>query len=350
MGLVDYGSDSDDGQEVQQQPAAKPSGLASMLPPPKKASRLGSMLPPPKKGGPRKIMVNLPELSKEGIEDIGEPNQKKPRIGGGASGLSALLPAPKRAPAAPAPAPPSEDSSSTEESTNIGQAKRSTFLSTTMPALAPRQIKSGYATPKPKPKAPAPSVPLFSLPTLPTEDRNTGTFDASSYKPIIATTPLPKPSLAPTASPPLADTTPAPALVDSNDMYAPNALNGLYPNQVAAAYTNYNPQAGGHAQMASQLGVDEAVLEKYEGRRRKGQKPITANIIDYNVEEQYNLNEELLRTGQLQPQTQPVRAIAPGRHQLSSLVNAAHSQKESLEENFAQGRKNKSEGGQKYGW
>ncbi|BFZ60394.1 hypothetical protein YB2330_001430 [Saitoella coloradoensis] len=349
MGLVDYGSDSDD-EEVHQQPAAKSSGLGSMLPPPKKASGLVSMLPPPKKGGPRKIIVDLPDVSKGDIEDIGEPAQKKPRIGGGATGLSALLPAPKRAPAATAPAPPSKDFSSTEVPKNIEQDKRSTPFRTTMPALAPRQIKSGYATPKPKPKVPAPSVPLFSLPTLPTEDRNTRTFDASSYEPIIATMPLPKPSLAPTASPILADTAPAPVPVDSNDMYAPSASNDLYPNQGAAAYTNHNPQAGGHAQMASQLGVDEAILEKYEGRRRKGQKPITANIIDYNVEEQYNLNEELLRTGQLQPQTQPVRAIASGRHQLSSLVNAAHSQKESLEEHFAQGRKNKSEGGQKYGW
>jgi hypothetical protein len=46
----------------------------------------------------------------------------------------------------------------------------------------------------------------------------------------------------------------------------------------------------------------------------------------------------------------PVRSIAPGKHSLKQLVNAAQSQKDALAESFAKGYQNRKEAGSKYGW
>lgn len=74
------------------------------------------------------------------------------------------------------------------------------------------------------------------------------------------------------------------------------------------------------------------------------------NIVDFNVEQEYNINEQNRALGLTLPQANPLRSIAPGKHQLSSLLNAAQSQKTALEEHFAEGKRNKKEAGSKYGW
>ncbi|RMZ90737.1 hypothetical protein DV736_g2034, partial [Chaetothyriales sp. CBS 134916] len=58
---------------------------------------------------------------------------------------------------------------------------------------------------------------------------------------------------------------------------------------------------------------------------------------------------ELIAKGD-QIQHNPVRAIAPGKHSLRQLVNAAQGQKDALEDSFAIGKQNKKEAGSKYGW
>ena len=72
-------------------------------------------------------------------------------------------------------------------------------------------------------------------------------------------------------------------------------------------------------------------------------------IINFNTDEEYLRNEELRAAGE-QVVHNPVRAIAPGKHSLKQLVNAAQSQKEALEESFAKGKSNRAEASSRYGW
>ncbi|KAN0077735.1 Mitotic checkpoint regulator, MAD2B-interacting domain containing protein [Elaphomyces granulatus] len=79
-----------------------------------------------------------------------------------------------------------------------------------------------------------------------------------------------------------------------------------------------------------------------------------SRILTFNTDAEYVANNELLsRVSEEETaaaQHNPVRAIAPGKHTLRQLVNAATSQREALEESFASGRRNKKEAGSKYGW
>lgn len=118
---IDYGSDSEDdsiSSTATQKPAttaaiAGPSSVAAKLalPPPSKPSLPASKapgssisLPPPKTKKPaKKILVELPKLSKHASDDEDDedrPALKKPRLngtgGGKASALLSMLPAPKK--------------------------------------------------------------------------------------------------------------------------------------------------------------------------------------------------------------------------------------------------------------
>jgi hypothetical protein len=77
--------------------------------------------------------------------------------------------------------------------------------------------------------------------------------------------------------------------------------------------------------------------------------PSATKIINFNTDEEYRHNEELRATGE-QVVHNPVRSIAPGKHNLRQLMNAASSQKEALEESFAKGKNNRAEASSRYGW
>lgn len=104
--LVDY-SDSESESEQQKgsafppplSPTPKSGGLSALLPKPKGTRKNTSE----EKNGPKKFIVNLPKFKNDDPED--GPPAKKARVGGG-SGLSAMLPAPKRSWAAAKNAPP----------------------------------------------------------------------------------------------------------------------------------------------------------------------------------------------------------------------------------------------------
>ncbi|KAK9467514.1 mitotic checkpoint regulator, MAD2B-interacting-domain-containing protein [Lipomyces arxii] len=99
--------------------------------------------------------------------------------------------------------------------------------------------------------------------------------------------------------------------------------------------------------IAKQIGISEKDLRIFDGRHRRRGKPI--KIVDYNVDEQYNYNNALIASGAGQT-TQPVRSIGSGKHQLRGLISSATDQRESLEESFASGKRNKRESGAKYGF
>ncbi|KAL8788562.1 MAG: hypothetical protein Q9213_001635 [Squamulea squamosa] len=99
--------------------------------------------------------------------------------------------------------------------------------------------------------------------------------------------------------------------------------------------------------IASNLNLSASAKRQLLGRQNRNASAI--NVVNFNTDQEYAANELLRQAGE-QVQHNPVRAIAPGKHSLKQLVNAASNQKDALEEQFASGRRNKKEAGSKYGW
>ena len=103
--------------------------------------------------------------------------------------------------------------------------------------------------------------------------------------------------------------------------------------------------------IASDLNLTPAQTRQLLGRQGNNNSSSTSkiNIVNFNTDAEYAANEILRQSGET-VQHNAVRAIAPGKHSLKQLVNAASNQKDALEESFASGRRNKKEAGSKYGW
>ena len=99
--------------------------------------------------------------------------------------------------------------------------------------------------------------------------------------------------------------------------------------------------------IADDLNLSRAQRRHLFGRNADSAK---SQVLHFNTDREYIANQELSHTDLAAQQHNPVRAIAPGKHSLQQLVNAASSQKEALEESFAAGKRNKQEAGSKYGW
>lgn len=389
--LVDY-SDSD-ASDTEASPAPPP-------PPPKPTSGLAALLPKPKgarKGvtadtGPKKIVVNLPNINDA---ELDQPRAKKARIGGGGSSLSAMLPAPKKRKEAEAAASkdngespsgevkkpkvlgaksagarevgevlmPSADREAENVSPEMPQAPvvkgNSTMFvpqsvvgrKTIQPMSAFRKkgtkgnatgsIKvAGGAVPPPKPK-----VSLFgSATTALAPAAYTGmSGPTAEYKPIMLETAQPAPR-------PRGD-------AEDYDGYEDDAQNTGYG-------ALEEPPRDELDDLVNEVGLDEAAVSlisvrtsdvrlilsqqrQLYGRRGRGKEPV--NISTFSVDAEYRRNEVDKALG-LVEEVKTVRAIQSGKHQLKSLLQSATSQKEALEDQFAQAKRNKKEAGSKYGW
>ncbi|KAB8272791.1 mitotic checkpoint regulator, MAD2B-interacting-domain-containing protein [Aspergillus minisclerotigenes] len=100
--------------------------------------------------------------------------------------------------------------------------------------------------------------------------------------------------------------------------------------------------------IADDLNLSRSQRRHLFGRNADASK---SRILHFNTDKEYIANQEMAhQTDMAALQHNPVRAIAPGKHTLQQLVNAASSQREALEESFASGRRNKKEAGSRYGW
>ncbi|KAF1344922.1 mitotic checkpoint regulator, MAD2B-interacting-domain-containing protein [Delphinella strobiligena] len=99
--------------------------------------------------------------------------------------------------------------------------------------------------------------------------------------------------------------------------------------------------------IAGDLNLSAAERRQLFGRNKGGAAAPT--ILHFDMEAEYAHNEQLRQQGQAQDH-RAVKAIAPGKHSLQQLVNAASTQKEALEDKWAEGKRNKAEGGGRYGW
>lgn len=132
-----------------------------------------------------------------------------------------------------------------------------------------------------------------------------------------------------------------------------------------ASYEEYTPNASQHApppavptppvsqslsDIAGDLNLSASERRQLFGRQKGGTGNQGATkVINFNTDQEYLHNQELRAAGE-QVAHNPVRAIAPGKHSLKQLVNAAQSQKEALEESFAKGKSNRQEASSRYGW
>lgn len=121
------------------------------------------------------------------------------------------------------------------------------------------------------------------------------------------------------------------------------------PNEVVAQinHTTIDQPSQSLDSIASDLNLSASAKRQLLGRQRGSTS--TINVVNFNTDQEYAANEILRQAGE-QVQHNPVRSIAPGKHNLKQLVNAVSNQKDALEEQFASGRRNKKEAGSKYGW
>ncbi|KAL8893333.1 MAG: hypothetical protein Q9192_005373 [Flavoplaca navasiana] len=401
--LVDYseseGSEAEDKQELSK--VQKPSTTSAKPAFQKVVDR----------SNPHKIRVNLPDTAKDSAdakEDEEGPPAKRAKVGAGAfGGFNSLLPAPKRAAsgtdrglsgtgakrgglgsgvnlktgAAPgfsrAPMPDSslkmvEDEHAMDgdlslkgrkdqtEDTSVGangipeisrpqsmerppeQPKKQGNAMMFKPlsvARKPQKKKPGVPNgnaahvqnvgePIPLQPKTAPKVSLFSVGHAPDEPVN-NTTSSGIYQPMIYGAPEPKNS--------------AKNATLSENPYMDDPVAAEEP--VAQPDFAQGPQSLNS--IASDLNLSASAKRQLLGRQHHNTSAI--NVVNFNTDQEYAANEMLRQAGE-QVQHNPVRAIAPGKHSLKQLVNAASNQKDALEEQFASGRRNKKEAGSKYGW
>lgn len=219
------------------------------------------------------------------------------------------------------------------------QQKKRKAVSDLMPAAANVRRKedgpvaaSSTSTPTPAaaaaPAAPAPK-PKISLFSLSADDDNNSTpttTTATTYEPLVYT-PLNSAPAGPSPAP--EDTTTA-----------------QQPTYQTTTSDNNNTLST----IADDLNLSKAQRRQLFGRNAPESVAASSRVLHFNTDQEYVTNQELAHTELAAQQHNPVRAIAPGKHTLQQLVNAASTQREALEESFAAGRRNKREAGAKYGW
>lgn len=200
--------------------------------------------------------------------------------------------------------------------TTTPTATTTTTTTSTTSTPAPEALKE--QAPAPAPAPPKPKVSLFSL---------------SSSEPDTA----------------------APSAASTSTTYEPLVYNA--PSEApAAGPAAPEPQESGVAtgpaetldNIADDLNLSRAQRRQLFGRNADSSK---SRVLHFNTDKEYIANQEMAHNTDLAAvQHNPVRPIAPGKHSLQQLVNAASNQREALEESFASGRRNKQEAGSKYGW
>ncbi|RAK93110.1 hypothetical protein BO79DRAFT_206886 [Aspergillus costaricaensis CBS 115574] len=183
--------------------------------------------------------------------------------------------------------------------------------------------------------APPPSKPKISLFSLSTDNDDNSTStptttstapSATTYEPLVYT---------PRNSAPAG---PSPAPEDTTTTQQPTYQTTTSDNNNTLST------------IADDLNLSKAQRRQLFGRNAPESVAASSRVLHFNTDQEYVTNQELAHTELAAQQHNPVRAIAPGKHTLQQLVNAASTQREALEESFAAGRRNKREAGAKYGW
>ncbi|KAF7796964.1 hypothetical protein EIP86_008152 [Pleurotus ostreatoroseus] len=387
---------------------AKKSGLS--LPPPSSASAnasaskasTGLNLPAPKKKGPKKITIGLPSLpaASEDADDLDDRPAKKPRVeqGAGASALLSMLPAPKNK--NPTPAQAERVLGGGRGPGLVFHAKRSTQQATVedveededadAPANVAPMSNSILEEVAEAEQAPKPSTASSALPFLPphlkrgkanisTEEKFTlpkgaaaaarsaapavdfFSLGSSSSTPTLPTPTSANPSALPfVSSAPVVDefTPPEPTPQDPYPGYylLPSGTWAAYdPAYYQKFYKKWKKDYDDHVRA-----LEKGVEKGFEAVEREGAQEVDAakEMERAKVEIQEREEKKALTAGDQGERAAPKMNIkgaalsgrAKGRHQLTTLLSEAYANREALEERIAQGRRNRKEAGNKYGF
>ncbi|KAI6830290.1 hypothetical protein KC340_g8129 [Hortaea werneckii] len=327
---------------------------------------------------PRRIQVSLPKLQPEQNDD-GDPEQppaKRARTGGGFGGFNSFLPAPKRT-AAPTTvkkgvslktsseaafsrAPP-DSATSTGDTGRDGDDEYDEFGNRRASSAAPTTGSSkkegeevkivGKAT-KFKPLSVAnnkkkKSKPAVKTPAEPLEVQK----DVPKTNPVPKKVEPPQPKAKRSLFSMQEDVTvPAEDLDRENEDVSESAqpppvgaAASLPPTHVAEGDAS-GAVGNSLEDVASDLNLTAAQRRHLFGRGGGGKG---VNIAHFNMDNEYAANEQIRQSGET-IEHKAVKAVAPGKHSLQQLVNNARSNQESMEDKWAEGRRN--QGGSQYGW
>lgn len=367
MGLVGY-SDSEASDD--ETPVAKPTVSSSTKPatrrpePPKLLNKQSG-----------KIQVNLTGASATSSAHEYERPAKRARTGGGL-GFNALLPAPKNLNAKPAAArvnlktgaqatfsrgppelPPPQPNESSPPDDGPGNSD------TAASAMALPTPKLDYAPPA-QPDVKPKGNPFRFMPL---------SVSKKKKPPVAAAVASATPPLAPAVAPATSDTVPdsvpkkkkqslfsaapandTPALAASSthtyqpllEDDAPAPGPAVDPPDAAPARSTSEPATV--QSLAATLNLSAAERRQLFGRN--GDAAAAAHVAQFNLANEYKANRQFAEAEGQGMQHNPVKSIAPGKHSLQQLINNAQTQGSALEEQFASGRRNKKEAGNKYGW
>ncbi len=402
MGLVDY-SDSDSDSEVAQKLDPQLKGEAS-------SSKKPSSNPIARSSTGR-ILVSLPSASTNdgAASSNDEPPAKRARIGAGAgssrfSGFGSFLPPPKvtkpvasQTPRANAPRPGvhlktgAEPAFSRESDTIGGDEDTTNSGALSGLNLPPPKASSGPSIPegqKPEEEVELVGKPLMfrplSVTRKPTKKKRIVPGAVPKQPPAVAQ-PEPKAVVASGATDaPVGEVAkkkislfsmgdeastavsssdaggvyeplfPGDAETDAADIGAwpdqgdePGFSHGQQPLPLPAHQSEARAQAQSLSSIADDLNLSKKARRELFGRG--GPNDAGAKIVNFSMEREYEHNEALRSSGEQQAYN-PVRTIAPGKHNLRQLITAAQNNQSALQDSYAAGRSNKREAGAKYGW
>ena len=369
MGLVGY-SDSEGSDDETPAPASNTTAIRSSKPAFQKVVDSTA---------PRRIKVDLPSLAKESTDISEEQPVKRARTGGGLGGFNSFLPAPKRtaetakknglgtgvslktsATAAFSREPVEAENQYNDESVEKedGPEEETQPVAQAEPVLKPAESKPAGNPMKFKPLSVANNKKKPKKKTAPA-----GESDQLLGKPTeVAATIKPAPAPTPPIMKPKVSLFSVTQEEDAPSRRSENKLNGGYTPLIggdaatgaAVPDTSANTPAQEQLQdpnsltaIASDLNLSASERRRLFGRNAKD--PSAIKITNFNIDAEYASNEQLRAAGET-VEHRAVKSIAPGKHSLQQLVNAASTQKEALEDSWAQGKRNKTEGGSKYGW
>lgn len=340
-------------QEPSEEPAAKRiktggskfSGFGSFLPPPKAVSK------PALSGGSKvapKVGINLKTSSEAAFSretaptgNYDEGDASKTTVSGSAGGSGLSLPPPKTSTSAQPSIP--EEQKPADEVKMVGKPLMFKPLSV---ARKPGKKNGAKSSAAPKTTAPSStparaSEPIPAAPArdevAPTPKKKVSLFSFGEEEAVVHTAPEETTEYEPEFT-----------------TYDDNAFA-----EAQQQYTEYaQPLAHSTADpdsldsIADDLNLDPAARRELFGRGRGGNGKATAkSVINFNLDKEYQHNEELRASGALDQQKHnPLRAIKPGKHSLQQLVNQVQSQRDALEENFAKNRSTQKQAGSRYGW
>ncbi|KAI2472035.1 mitotic checkpoint regulator, MAD2B-interacting-domain-containing protein [Annulohypoxylon bovei var. microspora] len=186
---------------------------------------------------------------------------------------------------------------------------------------------------EPPPKKQRGKINLFSIssdPSTQDDDRAQTTTYPSTYEPMFrSSTPTPADEF---------------AAYDAQHASLPHSNSDLPPPE--ASTTSDSSLSA----LATSMNLSAAARRELFGRGGDASSVSASRVVNFDTGREYEHNEALRAAGQLQPAYNPIRAIAPGKHNLRQLVSQVQNQREALEESFATGKGKRNEAGAQYGW